>query len=69
MLLLEGVALLEELYHWVKALVFQVLKAVPLSSSLPIACHLGIELLASSPAPCLPPCYHVSCHDDNELNL
>ena len=28
-----------------------------------------VELLASSLAPCLPACRHVSCHEDNELNL
>jgi hypothetical protein len=28
-----------------------------------------VEHSASSPAPCLSPCCHASCHDDNGLNL
>ena len=28
-----------------------------------------VELSATSLAPCLPACYHASCHGDNGLNL
>ena len=28
-----------------------------------------VELVATSPAPCLPACCHASHHDDNGLNL
>ena len=35
------------------------------------ACWCGVdtELLAPSPAPCLPGCRHASCHDDKPLKL
>ncbi|CAO2594180.1 hypothetical protein LEMLEM_LOCUS7627 [Lemmus lemmus] len=31
--------------------------------------NLGTDLLATSPAPCLPVHCHAACHDDNGLNL
>lgn len=80
----EGVALLEKVWPcWSRcglagesvspqrwALRSHMLKArlsVAVLSLLPEA--QNVEFSAPSPSPCLPECYHVSYHDNNELNL
>lgn len=47
-----GAALLEEVGHWVWALVFHTYKPGP--TSLCVPADLGVELPATSPATCLP---------------
>lgn len=43
------------------------LEELCLSLLLPV--DQDVELSAPSPAPCLPACCHVSCYDNNGLNL
>ena len=77
MALLGGVALLEEVWpYWRKCVTvgagFGVSYAQDLPSvehSLFLAADQDTELSATSLAPYLPGCCHVSHHDDNELNL
>lgn len=51
---------------WEQALKFQ--KLMPSPGSLSLSAAYGVELSATSPA-CLPKFHHVSCQDDNRLNL
>ena len=62
-----GMAVLEEVCHWGRALRFQMPKPGPVSLSLPA--NLNVELSAASAAPCLPACPHAYHHGDNGLNL
>jgi hypothetical protein len=65
-----GVALLEEVCHWGRALRLQKLKAGPVSHLLfLLPANPDVELSASSPSSCLPVHHCASHHDDNGLNL
>ena len=65
----EAITLLEEVCHC--GAIFEVSYAQTISSvehsSLPV--DQDVELLAPSPAPCLPASYHASHHEDNGVNL
>ena len=56
-------------WHWRKALGFQMLKPCLVSSLFLLPVNLDVELLASSPAPWMLVCHHTSHHGDNKLNL
>ena len=64
-----SIALLEEVCHW--GVGFGVSKAEAGTRVSPFLLFLDsdVELLAPSPAPCLPACYRASHHDDNGLNF
>ena len=70
MVLLEGMALLEEVRHCRVDLDVLIAQGMPnmVHSLFLLPADQGVELLAP-PTPCLPACCHAFCHDNNELNL
>jgi hypothetical protein len=64
------VALLEEVCHWGWALRFQMLnQASPGGVLFLLSLDPDVDLSATSPAPCMPVCYHATCHDSNGLSI
>jgi hypothetical protein len=60
----------EEVCHRAWALRFQMLKSGPVAHFLfLLPADLDIELLAPSPALCLPICHHALHHENNGLSL
>lgn len=62
-----GLALLEGVCYWGRALRSQVFKPAPVSLFIPV--NPDVEPSATAPAPCLPAFYDAFRHDDNGLKL
>ena len=65
-----GVALLEEVCHCGGGFEISCAQGTPrVTHSLLLPLDQAVELLAPSPASCLPARHHTSYHDENGLNL
>jgi hypothetical protein len=69
--LLEGVACWRKYVAVASSFEVAYAQAVPSVAHSPLLMLMDqdVELLAPSPAPCLPACCHASHHDDNGLDL